>query len=67
MLFDKLCVFYISSMWWELISDADSSVLEREHCSVDVATGGYVMATVFDGFNRPGGGGVMMIMLFNML
>ena len=34
--------------------------------SVDAAPGGYVMATVFYGFNRPGDG-VMLIMLFKML
>ena len=28
--------------------------VKGEHCSVDAAPGGHVMATVFDGFNRPG-------------
>ena len=37
--------------------------VKGEHCSVDAAPGGYVMATVFDGFSRPGTG-VMLIMLF---
>ena len=32
--------------------------------NVVAAPGGYVMAAVFNGFNRPGGG-VMLIMLFN--
>ena len=40
--------------------------VKGEYCSVDVAPGGYVMARVFDGFNRPGDG-MMLIMLFNIL
>ena len=39
--------------------------VKGEHCSVDAAPGGYVMATFFDGFNRPGGG-VMLIMLLEI-
>ena len=53
-------------MWWDHIPDANCSGVNREHCSVDATPGGYVMATVFDGFNRPGGG-VMLIALFNIL
>ena len=37
-----------------------------EHCSFDATPGGYVIATGFFGFSRPGGG-VMLIMLFKML
>ena len=40
--------------------------VKGKHCSVDAAPGGYVMATVFDDFSRPGGG-VMLIMLFKIL
>ena len=40
--------------------------VKREYCRVDVAPVGYVIATVFDGFNWRGGD-VMLIMLFNML
>ena len=43
----RYAVFYFNNMWWDLISDADCSGLEREHCSVDAAPGGHVMATVF--------------------
>ena len=40
--------------------------VKGEHCSVDAAPGGHVMAMGFDGFSRSGGG-VMLIMLFNIL
>ena len=35
-------------MWWGHIPDAKCSEIKREHCSVDVAPGGYVMAMLFD-------------------
>ena len=53
-------------MWWNLIPDANCSGVKRERCSFDATPGGYVMAAVFVGFNRPGGG-VMLIALFNIL
>ena len=59
-------VFYFSNMWWDFTPDADCTGVEKEQCNVDAAPGGYVMNTVFYGFNRPGGG-VMFIMLFNIL
>ena len=40
-------VIYFSNMWWNHIADANCSGVKEEHCSVDTATGGYVMATVF--------------------
>ena len=59
-------VLYFSNMWWDLSPDADCSAVEKEHCSVDAASGGYVMTMVCDGFNRPGCG-VILTMLFNIL
>ena len=59
-------VFYFSNMWWDNIPDADCSGVEREHGSVDAPPGCYVIATVFDGFKRPVGR-VMLIMLFKIL
>ena len=34
-------------MWWDLIPDVNCSGVKGEHCRVDAAPGGYVMATVF--------------------
>ena len=59
-------VFYFSNVWWDHIPDANCTGVKGEHCSVDAAPGGDVMATVFYGFIRPGGG-VTLIMLFKML
>ena len=59
-------VFYFSNVRWNHIPDANCSGVKTEHCSVDVAPGSYVMATVFWWFNRHGGG-VMLLMLFNIL
>ena len=59
-------IFYCSNVWWDHIPDVNFTGVKGEHCSVDAAPGGDVMATVFDGFSRPGGG-VMLIMLFKML
>ena len=39
---------------------------ESENYGVYAALGSYVLARVFDDFNRPGGG-VMLVMLFNIL
>ena len=58
------CCF--SNVWWDHIPDANCSGVKGEHCSVDAAPGGYVMAMVFYGSNRPGGG-VILIMLFKIL
>ena len=56
-------------MWWDLIPDADCFGVEGEHGSVDAVPGGYVIAMVFYGFNRPGGGVMLinLIRLFNIL
>ena len=32
-------------MWWDHIPDANCTGVKGEHCSVDAAPGGYVMAT----------------------
>ena len=52
----------------DLIPEADCSGegIKRDHCSVDVAPGGYVWPWCLDGFIKPGGG-VMLIVLFNIL
>ena len=55
-------VFYFSNKWWYLIPDADCSGVEKEHRSTWWLCNGHI----FNGFNRPGGG-VMLIMLFNIL
>ena len=38
-------VFYFSNVWWDHIPYANCSGVKGEHCSVDAALGGYVMAT----------------------
>ena len=53
-------------MWWVHIPDANCTGVKEEHCSVDAASGGYIMATVFDSFSRPGGGVVLIILLKNV-
>ena len=40
-------VFYFNNVWWDHIPDANCLGVKREHCSVDVAPGGYAMTTVF--------------------
>ena len=40
-------VFYFSNVWWHHISGANCSGVKGEHCSVDVAPGGHVMAMFF--------------------
>ena len=60
-------VIYFSKMLWDHIQDANCLGVKGGSCSVDTAPGGHVMATVFYGFKRPIGGGVMLIMLFKIL
>ena len=52
-------------MWWDHIPDANCKKVKEEHCSVDAAPGGHVMPRFSNGFNRPGGS-VMLIMLFTI-
>ena len=40
-------IFYCSNVWWDHIPDANCTGVEGEHCSVDAAPGGNVIATVF--------------------
>ena len=57
-------------MWWDLIPDADCLGLERDHCSVDAAPGGCVMAMFLMVLIGPVEVHVMLInliMLFNIL
>ena len=59
----KSCgVFYFSNMC--LIKNSGERV-DREHCSVYVAPGGYVWPWCLDSINKPGGG-VMLIMVINI-
>ena len=60
--------FYFRNMWWILFQKriARGEGIKRDHCSVDVAPGGYVWPWCLDGFIKPGGG-VMLIVLFNIL
>ena len=44
----KSCwVIYFSNVLWDHIRDANCSGVKGEHCSVDAAPDGHVMATVF--------------------
>ena len=45
-------VFYFSNIMWNLIPDVDCSGVERQHCRVDAAPGGYVMAMVNPGASQ---------------
>ena len=40
-------IFYCSNVWWDHVPDANCTGVKGEHCSVDAAPGGDVMATVF--------------------
>ena len=40
-------IFYCSNEWWDHIPYANCTGVKGEHCSVDAAPGGDVMATVF--------------------
>ena len=40
-------IFYFNNVWWDHIPDANCTGVKGEHCSVDAAPSGYVMATVF--------------------
>ena len=40
-------VFCFTNVWWDHIPEANCSEVKIEHCSVDAAPAGYVMATVF--------------------
>ena len=40
-------IFYCSNVWWDHVPDANCTGVKGEHCSVDAAPGGDVMATGF--------------------
>ena len=40
-------VFYFSNVWWDHIPEVNCPGVKGEHCSVDAAPGGYVVAMVF--------------------
>ena len=40
-------VIYFSDVLWDHVPDANCSGVKGEHCSVDAAPGGHVIATFF--------------------
>ena len=47
LLLESYGIFYCSNVWWDHVPDANCTGVKGEHCSVDAAPGGDVMATVF--------------------
>ena len=54
-------IFYCSNVWWDHVPDANCTGVKGEHCSVDAAPGGDVMATVF--WWRCNGHGFLMVLV----